>query len=166
MTSAVSPPTTASPDDPVRRAAEDPETRAGLIAHAHARLGRLLSDRPTIVRAELAEEAVQDALARAWQRRVEYDPGRATPAGWLHGFVNHVLSEMCRTVRNLPAQPAADPAAWDALVARLAADAPGQLSALLDGLSDDQRQIVSMHHLDEMSHEQIAAQLGISPAAS
>lgn len=165
MTPATHPPPIAPPDDPVRRAAEDPETRAGLLAHACARLGHLLGDRPAIARKELAEEAVQEVLRRALTRSAGYDPARATPIGWLHGFLNHVLSEQCREVRKQPAQPDADPAVWDALEARLAGDAP-DLTDLLDALPADQRHIVSIHHLDGMSHREIADRLGISEAAS
>jgi RNA polymerase sigma-70 factor (ECF subfamily) len=103
---------------------------------------------------------VQEASKRAWERRAEFDPNRSV-AAWLHGILELVLYEHCRTLRKQPAQPAANPAAWDALAERLANDAGG-LSELLDALPDNQRQIVTMHHLDGLSHEQIAAKLNIS----
>src|SRR5687768_7557818 len=95
MSSALSPPTGAPPDDPVRRATDDPQVRAELAAHAAARLLVLLADRVGDSRADVVEEAVQEALRRAIARAGGYRPEMGTPAGWLHGILNHVLSEKC-----------------------------------------------------------------------
>lgn len=170
MSSALSPPTGAPPDDPVRRVANDPQVLADLRAHAGARLLVLLSDRSAGTRRDFVAEVVQIALERALARACEYSPDRGTPAGWLHGFLSRVLSEQCRIARKQPAQPAADPASWDALAARLDSaasdEARRELGELLADLTPDHRQIITLHHLDEMSHADIAAHLGISPAAS
>jgi RNA polymerase sigma-70 factor (ECF subfamily) len=169
MTS-LSPPTGAPPDDPVRRAAADPSIRAELVAHAAARLLTQLADRAADFRADLVEDIVQEALTRALARAADYDTGRGTPAGWLHGILSRVLSEQCRVARKQPTQPAANPATWDALAARLelitSDETPQQLMELIDQLTPDHQQIVTLHHLDEMSHADIAARLGITLAAS
>lgn len=166
MTSAPLPVAAGPPDDPVRRAAADPQVLRNLAAHAEARLLSLFGDRPAAVRAEVLKEVVQKTLERALGRSADYRPDRGTPAGWLHGFLNHVLSEQCREVRKQPAQPAADPAAWDALEARLAGDGFGELADLLDRLPADARRIIRLHHLEELSHGEIAARLGITQGAS
>lgn len=161
MSSALSPPTGTPADGPVGRAATDPGVVAELTSHAAA---RLLARRP-----ELVADAVQETLKRAVARTADYDPRRGTPAGWLHGILNRVLAEQARAARRQPAQPAADPATWAALAARLDSDADEvrrELGDLLAGLEPDHREIVTLHHLDELSHADIAAKLGISPAAS
>ena len=88
-------------------------------------------------------------------------------AAWLHGILEHVLHEQCRVLRKQPAQPTADPGAWDGLAACLSApnDSP-ELATFLANLPDEQRQIVVMHHLEGMPHEQIGNALGISAGNS
>jgi RNA polymerase sigma-70 factor (ECF subfamily) len=170
MSSAKLTPTSAPPDDPVRRAAADPKVRAELTVHAAARILVQLADRRAGAPAELVEDAVQEALQRAIARASQYSPERGTPAGWLHGFLNRVLLEQCRIARKQPAQPAADLAAWDVLAPWFdsgASEAARQeLGALLVELVPENREIITLHHLHEMSHSDIAARLEISPAAS
>jgi RNA polymerase sigma-70 factor (ECF subfamily) len=156
------PPTPASqPDDPVRAAVNAPGVREELRHHALARLGVWLADRPPTARAAEAEDAVQDAVERGLARRSTFDPARGTARGWLHGILDRVVSERCRALRKLPAQPPADPAAWDVVAACLEDD-PDTLAELLDRLPADQRLIVTLHHLDGLTHRQIGERLGIS----
>ncbi|QJW94153.1 RNA polymerase sigma factor [Frigoriglobus tundricola] len=156
-------PLAAPPDDPVRAALDDPELRNVLICHAVARLGCLLADRYPDVRRDTAEDAVQDVYKRVLEQRSRFDPNSGTVAAWMHGILNLVLHERCRAIRKQPAQPTADPVAWDGLAARMSdLDGVGDLTRLLDKLSEDHRRIVTLHHLDGLSHEQIAAQLGVS----
>jgi RNA polymerase sigma-70 factor, ECF subfamily len=166
MTPALSRPTAGPPDDAVRRAAADPDVGSGLRAHAAARLLVLLPDRAARTRSDLVEEAVQVAVQRALARAAEFDPDRGTPAGWLHGILNNVLSEQHRAARKQPVQPASDPARWDALAVRLAPEAAPDLADLIDALPADQRRIVRMSYLDGMSHGEIAARMGISEPVS
>src|SRR5262245_30633127 len=118
MTPAVTQTPVAPPDDPVRSALEDPHVRAGLLEHAQSILGRRLPNRPRAVRSEAAADAVQETHLRALQKRHEYDPARPVRA-WLHGILNHVLSETARTLLRLPAQELADSAAWERLAVDL-----------------------------------------------
>lgn len=170
MTSALSPPTGAPPADPVHRAAADPQVRAELARHAAARLLVRLRGRAGASRPDLVEEVVQETFKRAVVRAAEYCPERGTMAGWLHGILEHVVAEQCRQVRKQPAQATADPATWEAVAVRL--DPGGseksrrELDELLAGLEPENRRIITLHHLDGLSHADIAARLGISPAAS
>lgn len=153
----------APPIHPVRAALEDPAIREELLRHALARLGVLLADRPAAIRRDTANEAAQEVSRRALERLSDFDPDKATAAGWLHGILNLVLHECCRTLRKQPVQPAADPGAWDELAARMSnPDGLAELTQLLGQLPDDQRQIVTLHHLEQIPHEQIASRLGIS----
>lgn len=165
MTPATSPPT-APPDVPVRAALGDPALRAELVRHAVARLGVLLADRPWTVRVEAAEDAVQEALNRAVERQATFDPNAGTTAaGWVHGILNNVLSEHCRKLRKQPAQPPADPTAWENLVADMdTTSVPAALDELLARLPEASRQIIVWHHVDGRTHRDIAAVRGISEA--
>jgi RNA polymerase sigma-70 factor (ECF subfamily) len=151
----------------VRDALADKGVREELGRHAVARLAALLADRQAADRDEWAREAVQETSRRALAGEVGFDSSQASAAAWLHGILENVLLEYCRTLRKQPAQPSSDPARWDELEARLAAPDHAQtLRRLLDSLPDAQRQIVTMHHLDGMSHEDISAELGISVGCS
>jgi RNA polymerase sigma-70 factor (ECF subfamily) len=147
----------------VRAALEDAVVREELLRHAVARLGVLLADRPAALRRDTAAEATQEVSKRALERLMDFDPNKATPAGWLHGILNLVLHECCRNLRKQPVQPTADPGAWDELAVRMSKpDGLAELARLLDKLPEDQRQIVTLHHLEQLPHEQIAEGLGIS----
>lgn len=161
------PPLTAPLDDPVRAALDDCDLRAGLDCHARARLGQLLSDRPLAVRREQAEDAVQEVCRRALEVRERFDSATGTVAAWLHGMLERVLHERCRAVRKQPLQPTAEPDAWGALAARMSAPSGSEeLTRLLALLPEEPRRIVTLHHLDGLSHDEIAARLGISPSNS
>jgi RNA polymerase sigma-70 factor (ECF subfamily) len=163
MTPLAASPVGASPVDLIAGAASDPAVRADLRLHARARLGRYLPGRPATVREQLIEDAVQEALRRAINRRADYDPARSTPTGWLNGFLDKVLSEECRKVRRAPAQPP-DPDDWDPLDRRVGD--PAELRELLERISPEAREIVIQHHLEGRGHAEIAGRLGISEGAS
>ena len=80
MTTALSPPTAGPPDDVVRRATADPETAAGLRAHAAARLRVLLYDRAEVTRAD-RERGCPDTVQRAGPPRNSTPPGARPPGG-------------------------------------------------------------------------------------
>jgi RNA polymerase sigma-70 factor (ECF subfamily) len=115
------------------------------------------------VRADAAADAVQETGRRALALQEGFEPTQASVAAWLHGILELVLHEQCRTLRKQPVQASADPSTWDDLKACLSEpnDSPN-LTTLLAVLSEEQRRIVVMHHLDGMTHEQIAIAFGIS----
>ncbi len=167
MTQAGTQPPIAPPVEPVQAAIADEILRDELVRHALARLGKLLADRPLSVRVTTAEDAVQDTIKRALDRRAAFNPERATTAGWVHGILDHVLSEHCRALRKQPAQQPTDGAGWDNLATKMSdSDDPNTLPRLLARLSDEQRKIVVLHHLDGWTHEQIAVELGINVPGS
>lgn len=162
MTQAGTQPPDAPPADPVRAALDDPAVVADLGRHACSRLGLLLADRPAAVREDVARDAVQEASRRSLSRSGAYEAAHGTAAAWVHGILERVLHEHCRLLRKQPAQPA-DPAAWEGLAVRMSdPDCIAELAPLLGRLTDEQRRIIALHHLDGMPHERIAAELGIS----
>jgi RNA polymerase sigma-70 factor (ECF subfamily) len=165
MTESRTQPTTTPPNCPVRSALDDPALRDELRRHAQVRLTFLLANRPHAARLQLIDDVIQETAGRALACLATFNAALATPAGWIHGILNNVLSEQCRAFRKQPIQPIADPDGWDRLTARIT-DAPAELAELLTGLTPDQRGIIAMHHIDGLSHEEIAAQLAISVGAS
>jgi RNA polymerase sigma-70 factor (ECF subfamily) len=165
MTQAGTEPAAALPIDPVRAALDDPDVRTKLLHHAVARLTLWLADRRQSVGDE-AGEAVQEACKRAVERAAEFDPARSRVAAWLHGILNNVLHEHCRAIHKAPQQPEASPAEWENLAAPMMDDDPARLDRLLEGIREDDRQIVTMHHLDGLSHDEIATAMKISVGTS
>lgn len=166
MTQAGTPPSAAPPAEPVRAALETAEFQDGLRRHALARLGVLLGDRPVTIREEMAAEIVQEVSKRALERVGHYDAAQGSAAAWIHGITDRTVHERCRQSRKQPVPLPDDPPSSWGDVPRLLADDDQLLADLLNRLAGEPRRIVTMHHLDGRSHEEIAAELGISCAAS
>jgi RNA polymerase sigma-70 factor (ECF subfamily) len=168
MTQVGGQPAATTPTDPIRSTLDDPTVLEELRRHALARLGWLLADQPWTAQQEIAADVVQETCQRALQHRERFDPNHGkSPAAWLHGILNLVVKEQCRSLRKHALQAADLAAKWDLLAERMSApNAAEELAEFLAQLPEDQRQIIQLHHLDDVSHEQIAAQLGISVGCS
>jgi RNA polymerase sigma-70 factor (ECF subfamily) len=108
-----------------------------------------------------AEDAVQEALARAWARRADIDA--LTP------WVTRVALNEAKTRFR---RAGAERRAYDRLVAQSGADrgAVGpeavfdqRLLEALGGLSSLQRTVVVLHHLLDQSVDDVARTLGVHP---
>jgi RNA polymerase sigma-70 factor (ECF subfamily) len=128
----------------------------------HGSVARLDTAARLILRdAELARDAVQDGLFRAWRDlRSLRDPERFD--AWLHRLVVNACLDVARRrrrrpieihVAEMPSRPAADHADW--LVQREA------VAAVLRRLDDRGRAIVVMHYYLGMPLTEVAAVLGI-----
>jgi len=135
----------------------DPELRMRLMTHALVRLRDEAA----------AEDAVQETLKRAATKWDTFDPAFRPLACWVFGILNLVLREMYRDRRRQPHQASSIPHDWDQLPAREAFSMDLEvLVSLLAKLPDPSRLIVTTYHLEELSHEQIAKKLGITPGNS
>jgi RNA polymerase sigma factor (sigma-70 family) len=82
--------------------------------------------------------------------------------------MNMVLLEMIRSLRRLPVQMPAEATAWEQFTADLAAHAPevvlDRLAAkdYLTRLPAEQRELLRLRFYESLSHNEIAARLGIS----
>jgi RNA polymerase sigma-70 factor (ECF subfamily) len=115
-----------------------------------------------------AEDAVQEAFAAVWHNRAAYLNERGTVAAWLLSVVryrsidiirrdakhaNHQAGEEMILSRREPGENMAD-----RVVARIDA---GRLHALLQRLPDYQREVIVLAYYGELTHREIAAELGL-----
>jgi len=141
--------------------AVDDERRERFLAAAHGELDRIYRLAGLILAdAHEAEDAVQDALASAWQRFDELrDPGRF--GAWLDRIVVNGCRDRLRrraTIRFVPLAAEDDSAARDPFQAFLERDA---LLANLRDLTDDERIVVVLRFWMDLSLAAIANRLGV-----
>jgi RNA polymerase sigma-70 factor, ECF subfamily len=113
-------------------------------------------------RRELAEEVLQDAYAKIWERAGDFDAGKASPVTWMASIVrNRAIDEVRRkpmaSVEDMPEgfEPAGDNP--DPLAARQRSEVLRQLLACLDKLEPQKRQMVLLAYYHGSSREALAA---------
>jgi len=152
----------------MRQVAEGSAEALGLLHHRFARLifGLAL---PTLDRAA-AEDLVQEVLLAVWRNAGRFDPERGTVRSWvLHIAHFRLLNELRRQSR----QPEIVPDPEGLTLAGFPADDPGPpeaawqqhrralLKSALDELPPPQREALGLAFLDDLTHEQVAAELGL-----
>jgi len=124
---------------------------------------RLLGDRTQ------AEDAVQGAFWRAWQRADTFDSRKAGVRAWLVSIVHHHAIDVLRHRQRLP-PPVEIDATLDGAHDLLDAHANvaetvwhklrGQhMRAILSGLPTAQRQVLELAYFEGLTHQQIALKL-------
>ena len=121
----------------------------------------------------LAEDLAAEVFVTAYRRRAAYQPERGSLRSWLHGIAANVvrghwrdeqqLFELeARVARDslglLPAAQFDDAADERVITATLAPRIAGALAAL----NREQREVLLLHAGADLSHEEIAAALGIA----
>lgn len=110
---------------------------------------------------ELAEEVLQEAYFKVWERASDYKADIAAPMTWMAAIVrNRALDEVRRRV----IRPTVDESALDNLesddehpIAALErAEDVERLLRCMEGLDDEKRLIVRLAYLDGMSREALA----------
>jgi RNA polymerase sigma factor (sigma-70 family) len=112
-----------------------------------------------------AEDVTQQVFVAAWRSRHTLRPERGSVAGWLVGITRHKIADVqaararsARDARAVAARTLPDdhaPAPDDELAARLV------LHDELDRLGDPRGTVVRLAFLEELTHEEIAARLGL-----
>lgn len=115
-----------------------------------------------------AEDVTSDVFARAMRSTHTYDPERGTPRGWLMGVARHAVGDFWR--RRGPEEPSADPPeahvddrSLDGVIREQEAD---ELRAVLQLLSEREREALSLRFAAELPSAEVGAVLGISPTAA
>lgn len=141
-------------------------TEEGLAAAYRSYRGRLLARaRRVVVDPALAEEAVQEALVRAWRNCSAFDPAGAPMLHWLLAITRNVAIDLAKArgrapqpVAIGPDEAAAAPAGIgdvDLLLLR------AQLRGALAGIGAEHRGAVVETILRDRPYAEVAAELGI-----
>jgi RNA polymerase sigma-70 factor (ECF subfamily) len=116
----------------------------------------------------LAEEIVQEAFLALWRNPVAYDPSRGSVRSWLMGMVHHRAVDAVRreeSQRRRAEEAKAsdvvvveDPA--EAVVEELGAPQEREtVRAALEGLPEEQRQVIELMYFGGLSQSRIAERL-------
>ena len=122
----------------------------------------------------LAEDLAAEVFATAYRRRAAYQPDRGPVRSWLYGIATNVLRGHWRDEQQLleldaraapdslgpPHGPASFTDAADERVIALVL-AP-RIAGALAALNREQRDVLLLHAWADLSHEEIAAALGIA----
>ncbi len=122
--------------------------------------------------ADLAEDLCAQTFYVAFNRRASYDVGHDNARPWLYGIVTNLMRGHRRAeVRGYRAMARAGAAATvggpgeiDALLSRMDASRSVRgIAGALASLSPGERNVLLLHAWDDLSHDDIARALGISP---
>jgi RNA polymerase sigma factor (sigma-70 family) len=118
----------------------------------------------------LAEDLAAETFATAYRRRAAFDPGQGSLRSWLYGIATNLVRNHWRAEQHLLALdarlvPEVDlSGSAEAVDQRVtAAMLAPKLAAGLAQLTRDQRDVLLLHAWAGLSHEEIAAVLGIAP---
>lgn len=124
------------------------------------------------LRAEMAEDIVQDVMLAVWHKAAQFDPARAPVSGWIYRIARNRQVDLSRRLPRPEPEPVAGPDAPDPL-AMLADTRPdtaqlialeqevGRLRAALDQLAPDQRAVIEKAYLGELTHTEIRDRTGL-----
>lgn len=113
-----------------------------------------------------AEEAVQEGFIAIWKSRKSYQPSRGDVGAWLTAIVRNRAIDVTRSLsRHERGRGDAEPPDLEALVDidadAIAGEDAQRLRALLAGLPDKQREVITLAFYGELSHTEIASYLGL-----
>jgi RNA polymerase sigma-70 factor (ECF subfamily) len=112
---------------------------------------------------DLAEDVLQEAFVKIWERSWQYDPAKGEAVAWLATVTRHTALDRLRQ------QPRSDVAFDETVVAeidgqlgQLAATMgeAGDLRRCLANLREDYRKAVIQAYIHGLTHEELAVQLG------
>ena len=120
-----------------------------------------------LVRRDLAEDAVQDAMVQVWRKAAQHEPGSGSARGWIYAILRNRCRNMLRSEVRMSAMAPEDLAAiqdarqqavpeegWEML--------PGstRLSDCLEQLDGRGREAVLLAHVSGYTHGEISARTG------
>lgn len=116
-----------------------------------------------------AEDAVEDAFVSIWTNARSYRADRGTVAAWLLSTVrNRAVAHVRDEQANRDSRAAIDPSSPESPGVGVEAEALERarvLRALLDGLPDAEREAITLALYGELTTDEIATCLGLSPEA-
>ena len=107
-----------------------------------------------------ADDVASETFVRAWTALPKYQDTGAPFVAWLYGIARHVVvDELRRRSRSEPQADIAMGRVEDSHDDRL------MLTTALDGLSDEQRQVLELKFFVGLTNDEVAAALGKTPGA-
>jgi RNA polymerase sigma-70 factor (ECF subfamily) len=107
-----------------------------------------------------AEDAASETFLRAWSALPRYQDTGAPFVAWLYGIARHVVVDEVR--RRSRTEPRAE---IESGTLEHAHDDRLTLAAALDGLPDEQRQILELKFFIGLTNDEVGAALGKTPGA-
>ena len=112
---------------------------------------------------QLAEEVVQDVFTRVWRHADSFDPSRASFRTWIYGIARNAIIDLKRRSAVRPAVVTApeeldEGPGEDALERALLV---WQVSAALERLTPEHRQVIRLAHFQGMRLREIAELTGL-----
>lgn len=110
-----------------------------------------------------AEEIVQDVMLTVWRKAAMFDPHRAQVSAWIYQIARNRQIDIIRKERRpmpeeLSEELDAEPDASQILAVEQEA---GHLKHSLGRLKPEQRKIIEMAYLGELTHQEISSQTGL-----
>jgi len=132
------------------------------LADRHLDRAVRIAERMTGNRDE-AEDAVQNAFIKLWQKPDRFDPGRARFASWFASVVANAALDLRRRRREGPLPGGYEPAdpAGDAEAHSLEVDRQRHVADALAGLPDRQRLAVVLCYLEGFSNAEAAQAMDV-----
>lgn len=151
----------------ILRSIQDPRLFEVIFDRHYVRVYRYIRRR---LGDELAEEVAAEAFARAFRSRQRFDQREPSALPWLYGITANLIRMNRRSEeRRLrayarAAEQEAEPFPVDELASRVDARAIAPvLAESLAGLGSMEREVLLLSAWAELSHEEIARALGLSP---
>src|SRR3989338_4870812 len=110
---------------------------------------------------EDAEDIVADIFIKAWKRAHSYDSQQGTVLMWLFGIARHEIATYWKdhSIKQVD-YDAVESILQDEGLSSLRQNNELDLDRLLQGLSEEQRVLVTRHYLDGIPHAEIARSVG------
>lgn len=117
---------------------------------------------------DAAVDVTQDVFVRAWRYRASCDPPRVR--GWLLGIATNRVRDALRERGERPdalEDPASLPASGEAGLALLARGAlRDEVARAVEALPPEQREVIALKYLSDLSYEEVAEALSLSVGAA
>lgn len=139
----------------------DRQAFAALYAATSAKLWGIVVR--ILPRRDLAEEVLQDAYLRIWERASGFDPARASPITWMATIArNRAIDEVRRrkpisSIEDAPEALEVAEAAADPLQSAVQSEALRRLNECLEGLEPQRREMVLLAYYAGLSRDELAA---------
>ncbi len=112
---------------------------------------------------QTAEELAQETLLAVWRKAEQFDPNRATAGAWIYTIARNLRIDMLRHERYPDDGRIAEPAIEQLTPEQQLKTSQGamRLRAAIDILPREQAEVLRLAFFDDLTHPEIAADLGL-----